>query len=125
MFNVLTTAMTVIPPEDLQYERWQRNTINSIGLDVASYAEPVTIKGSVQHHVSEKMYQAYGLSLNKHYALVDVPAELYGSQENLTPDRLTFHNNTWIVLKNNNWYIYNGWVKLIVVAEKDYLDGEE
>lgn len=125
MFNVLTTAMTVIPPEELQYERWQGNTINSIGLDVASYAEPVTIKGSIQHHVSEKMYQAYGLSLNKHYALVDVPAELYGSQENLTPDRLTFHNNTWIVLKNNNWYIYNGWVKLIVVAEKDYLDGEE
>lgn len=125
MFNVLTTAMTVIPPEELQYERWQGNTINSIGLDVASYAEPVTIKGSIQHHVSEKMYQAYGLSLNKHYALVDVPAELYGSQENLTPDRLTFHNNTWIVLKNNNWYIYNGWVKLIVVAEKDYIDGEE
>lgn len=125
MFNVLTTAMTVIPPEELQYERWQGNTINSIGLDVASYAEPITIKGSIQHHVSEKMYQAYGLSLNKHYALVDVPAELYGSQENLTPDRLTFHNNTWIVLKNNNWYIYNGWVKLIVVAEKDYIDGEE
>jgi hypothetical protein len=125
MFNVLTTAMTVIPPEELQYERWQGNTINSIGLDVASYAEPVMIKGSIQHHVSEKMYQAYGLSLNKHYALVDVPAELYGSQENLTPDRLTFHNNTWIVLKNNNWYIYNGWVKLIVVAEKDYTDGEE
>jgi hypothetical protein len=125
MFNVLTTAMTVIPPEELQYERWQGNTINSIGLDVASYAEAVMIKGSIQHHVSEKMYQAYGLSLNKHYALVDVPAELYGSQENLTPDRLTFHNNTWIVLKNNNWYIYNGWVKLIVVAEKDYTDGEE
>ena len=118
--NVLLTAMTVIPPEPLSYEKYLGTTVNEIGMDVPAYAEPVQTKGSIQSHVSERLYQAYGLDLNKDYALVDVPADIVGADDKKSPDRLTFHGKKWIVVKSNNWYIYNGWVKLLVVAQKDY-----
>ena len=118
--NVLLTAMRVIPPETLTYEKYLGTTVNAIGMDVPTYASPVTVKASIQGHVSERIYQAYNLDLNKDYALVDVPADIVGAEENHSPDRLTFHGKKWIVVKNNNWYVYNGWVKLIVVAQKDY-----
>lgn len=120
MFNVLTTAMTVIPPEPLQYERFVGKVTNEIGIDVVTFAAPVKIEGSIQHHVAERLYDAYGLSLNKNYCLVDLPAQLYGSEAQITPDRLSFHNNTWIVMKATDWFKYNGWVRVLVVAEKDY-----
>ena len=125
MFNLLTTALTVIPPESLQYERFKSFSTNEIGLDVLTFEDPVEIKGSIQHHVSEKLYDAYGLSLNKDYCLVDVPAQLYGSEKQITPDKLTFHGETWIVMKATDWFIYNGWVRVIVVAEKDYEYGAQ
>ena len=118
--NVLLTAMRVIPPETLTYEKYTGTTVNEIGLDVPTYDQPITTKGSIQHHISERMYEAYGLDLNKDYALVNVPANIVGSEENKSPDRLTFHGKKWIVVKNNNWYVYNGWVKLVVIAQKDY-----
>ena len=118
--NVLLTAMSVIPPETITYEKYLGTTVNSIGIDIPTYSNPITTKASIQYHISERMYQAYGLSLNKDYALVDVPANLVGIENSKTPDRLTFHGKKWIIVKNNNWYIYNGWVKLIVVAQKDY-----
>lgn len=121
--NVLLTAMRVIPPETLTYEKYTGTTVNEIGLDVPTYAPPITTKGSIQHHISERMYEAYGLDLNKDYALVDVPANIVGAEENKSPDRLTFHGKKWIVVKNNNWYVYNGWVKLVVIAQKDYEGG--
>lgn len=123
MFNLLTTALMVIPPEVLQYERFSGIKTNEIGLDELTFDEPVEIKGSIQHHIAEKVYEAFGLSLNKDYCLVDVPTLLYGSETQITPDRLTFHGKTWIVLKAVNWFIYNGWVRVIVIAEKDYVNG--
>lgn len=123
--NLLLTALTVIPPETLSYEKWQGNTTNEIGFDVPSYSDPVLVKGSIQYHIAEKMYQAFGLSLNKHYALVNLPASVVGLEESLTPDRLTFHGKKWIIIKNNNWHTYNGWCKVIVVEEKDYNGGED
>ena len=118
--NVLLTAMRVIPPEPITYEKYIGTSVNSVGMDVPYYSQPIHTKASIQYHISEKMYQAYGLSLNKDYALVDIPANIIGSEGSKTPDRLTFHGKKWIVVKNNNWFIYNGWVKLIVVAQKDY-----
>lgn len=118
--NVLLTAMSVILPEKLVYEKYKGTKTNEIGMDVPQYDIPVITKGSIQFHISEKMYQAYGLDLNKDYALVDVPADIVGAEGKNSPDRLTFHGKKWIVVKCNNWYIYNGWVKLIVVAQKDY-----
>lgn len=118
--NLLISAMSLIPPETLTYEKWIGNTINEIGLDIPTYADPVEVQGSIQYHIAERTYTAYGLDLNKNYALVNLPAEVVGGAENPTPDRLTFHGKNWIVVKCNNWYMYDGWVKLIVVWEKQY-----
>ena len=119
--NVLLSALRIIPPETLYYEKYQGTSVNEIGLNIPTYSAPLEIKGSIQYHISEKMYQAYGLDLNKNYALVDIPANVLGIQSgNKTPDRLTFHGKNWIVVKCNNWFIYNGWVKLVVVEQKDY-----
>lgn len=121
--NLLVTAMSVIPHEILMYEKWLGNTINEIGLDIPQYAQPVEVEASIQYHIAEKTYTAYGLDLNKNYALINLPAEVVGRSEQQTPDRLTFHGKTWIVVKCNNWYMYDGWVKLIVVWEKQYEQG--
>lgn len=118
--NVLLSALQVIPPEPLTYEKYIGTSVNEIGMNVPQYAPPVEVKGSIQYHISEKMYQAYGLDLNKDYALVDIPAEVVGVETNKTPDRLTFHGKQWIVVKTSNWFKYNGWVKLLCVSQKTY-----
>ena len=112
--------MSVIPPEPIKYEKYQGIITNQIGYDVAAYAEPIDTKASIQSHISEKMYQAYGLDMNKNYRLVNIPAEIIGTAEQNSPDRLSFHGRRWIVIKSNNWHEYNGWCKVIVVEEKDY-----
>lgn len=118
--NILLTAFNVIPPESLSYEKFIGNTTNELGYDVPEYADPVITQGSIQQHISPNMYQAYGLSLNKDYALVNLPESVLGTEQQKTPDRLTFHGKKWIIIDNHNWYIYNGWCKVLVVAEKDY-----
>lgn len=118
--NLLLTALAVIPPEPIKYEKWVSNTVNSIGYDVSTYAEAVDTIASIQTHISEKMYQAFGLDFNRNYCLVNIPAEVVGVSEQMTPDRLTFHGRKWIVVKGNNWHAYNGWCKVIVIEEKDY-----
>jgi len=123
--NLLLTALTVIPPEKILFEKWTANTTNSIGYDVSTYTDPVETIASIQAHISEKMYQAFGLDMNKNYRLVNIPAHIIGTAEQVTPDRLTFHGKKWIVIKSNNWKIYNGWCKVIVVEDKDYGQNRE
>lgn len=118
--NVLNVALTVIPPQTLYYEKWLGNDINELGYSVPTYSDPVEIKGSVQNHITERVRQAYNLDMDRNYCLVNIPAEVVGIETQTTPDRLTIKGKKWIVVKCNNWYSYNGWVKLIVVLEKDY-----
>ena len=118
--NLLLTALTVIPPEEITFEKYQGVITNQIGYDISSYAAPVKTKGSIQSHISERMYQAFGLDMNKNYRLVNIPAQIIGTAEQNSPDRLSFHGRKWIVVKSNNWHIYNGWCKVIVVEDKDY-----
>lgn len=118
--NLLNMAMTLIPPVNITYEKWQSNTTNSVGYEVASYGEPMQVKASVQSNIPAEMYQTFQLDLNKNYRLIDVPAFVVGTAEQMTPDRITYQGKKWIVVKCNNWHSYNGWVKLLVVEEKDY-----
>ena len=59
------------------------------------------------------------------FSIMNIPAHIIGTAEQVTPDRLTFHGKKWIVIKSNNWKIYNGWCKVIVVEDKDYGQNRE
>ncbi len=64
--NILTTALSIIAKQSFSYYQFQSRTPNAIGQDVATYAEPITLTGSVQP-VPRTLYQDYGLDFQRNY----------------------------------------------------------
>lgn len=114
--NLFNLATSVIPPETIQYKHFIGNTVNSIGLAVPTYDEPVLIKASVQA-VGDDLYKALGLDFQKEYYTVYSNQRMYGLNEQAQPDMLIFHGSTFMVHKNTHWDEYNGWGSVLVVKE--------
>lgn len=64
--NVAALALSVTGTVKVDYFRFTGRTTNGIGLDVATYAEPVVARGSWQP-VPRNVYQQLGLDLQKTY----------------------------------------------------------
>lgn len=98
--------------------KYLENSIDPMGRDVPSFADPITYTGSIQA-VSNKMYEQLGLDLNKNYKIVFCPALMQSLAENIQPDRIIYNNRTFELVENKNWYETNGWTKVLMVELKN------
>lgn len=114
--NLFLMATSVIPPETIQYMHFTGEEVNSIGLSIPTYTQPIKIKASVQP-VGDDFYKALGLDFQKEYYYVYSNQRMYGVNEQAQPDRLTFHGYNWTVHKNCHWDEYNGWGYVMVVKD--------
>lgn len=120
MGNLLKLALGVIPQVEISYVKFLGNTVSNIGVKVPSYGEGIVINGSVQR-VKTEVYEQLGLKMEKNYKAVFVPVDIVGINYQVSPDKFTFYGRNWIVCGDlANWYNYDGWNVLLVVAERDY-----
>lgn len=119
MDNILEMAFSLIPPEPIQYQKWLGKSVNSIGRTVATYGDIITTRASIQP-VGASLMQQLGLSLSKNYYRINISADIVGVENQKVPDRMIFKGKNWLIDNQSDWYVFNGWVKLIVVEEKNY-----
>lgn len=120
MGNLLRLALGVIPPVKISYSKFMGNVVSEVGVKIPTYSQPLEINGSVQR-VKTDVYEALGLKMEKNYKAVFVPADIVGINYQQSPDKFSFYGKDWIVCGDlANWYQYDGWNVLLVVAERDY-----
>jgi len=115
--NLLKKALRIIAKQKVQYYKFTGRTTNSMGKDLPSYADPVTIAGSLQP-VDRALYEKFGLDLQKTYYNFYVPVQVFGIQRGISGDKLVFLGNEYQCESVNDWYGIDGWVVVLCILQK-------
>jgi hypothetical protein len=115
--NLLKKALRLILPESYLYYQYLGESVNEIGISVPSYADPITITGSVQSP-ENSMYNQLGLSLDKNYKIFYGATSINGNETQNQPDRFLYDGRIFETVKNTNWFNYDGWSGVLAVEIK-------
>lgn len=116
--NLLNKALNLIPGESFTYYKYQGETVNTMGIKVPTYAEGLTVKGSVQSP-ENSMYQQLGLSLDKNYKIFYGSLDIKGNALQPQPDRFEYNGALYEVIRNAHWFVYDGWCGVFAVEIKN------
>lgn len=132
MWNILGTALKIIPKVTVQYQKYIGETVNDMGICVPQYADPVTVTNAhVQPAMNSMysrqgfsgknlMYDEIGLQYGKNYRVVFIPANIRGVEVQTTNDIILYQGKRWNIKTVNQWFDYDGWNRLVIVEDKDY-----
>ncbi len=112
--NILAQAFRVIRPQPVKYFKWTGRTVNDIGLDVATYADPITLNGSVQA-VGRNVYEQLGLDWQKNYINFYIKQRATDINRNQSGDQLEFCGRRYEAKSEANWFGIDGWVYILCV----------
>ena len=115
--NLLQRALSLIPGESYTYYQYMGETIDTMGRKIPTYAEGKTITGSVQSP-ENSLYQQMGLSLEKNYKIFYGSENIKGNALQPQPDKFEYDGATYEVVKNANWFNYDGWCGVLAVEIK-------
>ena len=119
--NILPIAMNATAclgcNKSFDFYKFIGSEIDDMGRDIPQYEEPITLTGSIQP-ISNKMYEQFGLDLNQNYMSIFSAALIQSIAENQQPDKIVYNNQTYEVVENKDWYLTNGWTKVLVVEIK-------
>ena len=112
--NLLQTALRVLGQQAFDYYAFQSRTPNEIGQDVTTYANPVTLRGSVQA-VPRNVYQQYGLDFQRTYINIYVSQAILDVQRDVSGDLINFNNNSYQCISVTPWNAIDGWNAVLCV----------
>lgn len=112
--NILNQALRVLGKQSFDYYAFVSRTPNSIGQDIATYANPVTSQGSVQA-VPRSLYQLYGLDLQKNYINVYVSQAVLDVTRDVSGDQVVFNGHRYQCLSVTAWSAMDGWNAVLCV----------
>ena len=132
MWDLLGTALRLIPPVTVQYQKYIGETVNELGICVPQYADPVTVSNAhLQPSASSTgfggkfsgnnvMYDDIGLQLAHNFRMLYIPANIQGIEAQTTNDVILYGGKRWNIKSVSQWFDYDGWNKLIIVEDKKY-----
>jgi hypothetical protein len=106
--------MSIIGKQSFQYLKFTGRTTNAAGLDVATYAPAVTLRGSVQA-VPRSVYQNMGLDFQKNYVNIYVSQEILDITRDVSGDKISFNGKLFLCLSKTAWYAMDGWDNILCV----------
>lgn len=112
--NILKMATSIIPTQSIEYISYNSRTTNDVGLEVATYGTPQTLKANVQA-VSRSTYEALGLDFQKKYITVFIEKGLLDLNRGVSGDKLIFNGGTYQVESETDWMSQDGWTYLTAV----------
>lgn len=115
--NLLRMAMGVIGAQEVQWSRFLNKTTNAAGIDVPTFAAPVTVYGSFQA-VDQNLLQNLGLDWTKNYATFYASEDFGDVNRDKTGDRLVYGGTTYGVLSKTPWFLQDGWNRVFCVEIK-------
>lgn len=114
--NILQMAFSVIATQTVSYYKFLSRTLDAIGLDVATYAAPVTLRGSFQP-VPRTLYQQYGLDFSKSYFLFYTSNDAHGVTRDSSGDKLVFNGLNYQCEAETEWFAIDGWAAVLCVLQ--------
>lgn len=116
--NLLNLALTVIGSQSVQWFRYQSSVTGTTGLNLVTYAAPVTVtRGSVQP-VDRARYEAYGLDWQKSYVTWFVPNNFpqpITRNPNGDGDVIEWNARRYQVVGDTPWSAIDQWTRVLCV----------
>jgi hypothetical protein len=112
--NLLNMALSVIASQTVNYYAFIGRSLNSVGQDITTYADPASIVGSLQP-VPRVLYAQYGLDLQKTYYTFYTANPIEDVSRNVSGDQFVFNGQRYQVESNNDWYAQDGWKGVLCV----------
>lgn len=116
--NLLNMAMGIIGRQSVQWFRYTGLTTTPAGLQRPTWADPVTITGSLQP-VDANTLQNLGLDWTKNYVTFFAPAEFNEVERDQSSDRVAYAGRKYQVVGKTAWFHQDGWEKVICVEVRD------
>lgn len=112
--NLLDDAFLLINTQRVSYFQFLSRSVNQIGYDVAVYASPVYLNGSLQP-VPRNLYEKYGLDFQKSYLTFYASANILDVKRDVSGDQIVFNGKKYQVESSNDWFLIDGWVGVLIV----------
>lgn len=112
--NLLKRAFKLIAQQTFDYYSFVSRTPNAIGYLNATYADPVTLKGSVQP-VPRRLYEAMGLDFQKDYVTLYIPKDAIDVARNVSGDYFVYGAQKFQCESKTNWFRQDGWDAILAV----------
>jgi hypothetical protein len=122
--NILNQALTIIAAQTITYYRALDRTLNNVGQNVTQYAPPSDIRGSFQP-VPRRLYQQFGLDLQKDYWVFYTSNNLLDVQRDVSGDQIAFQDRRYQCESATAWYGIDGWVGMFCVMVDEDLTVDE
>lgn len=116
--NLLKVALKMLPKQNFFYLKYLGCEVNSFGVAVPRYAEPLLVNGCIQA-VDASLYQELNLNMDKNYRLVFSSLDFRGNESQEQPDRFFYDNKYWEIIKLSPWFEFNGWNSALIVEVKE------
>jgi len=122
MFNVLKSALNIIPKQVIYYRKFLGRKPNSIGNMVNTYGDKVAIIGSIQHAERSLLYKM-GIANTEDVYTVWLHTNAQGVSEIESADQIIGPDGSvYNVIDTDVWYDYpaQDWNKILVRRAKKY-----
>ena len=116
--NLLNQAFSAIPKQSFSYYAFTGRTTNDVGYDIATYASPLTVFGSVQAIPREK-YEFMGLDFQKKYINIYISKEIIDIDRDVSGDQFFVLGRRFQALSKTWWFNIDGWVAVLCVEVSD------
>ncbi len=112
--NLLNMAFTLIAKQTVSYYQYTSRAPNAVGQDITTYAAPVSLAGSFQA-VPRKLYELYGLDLQKSYYTFYASSNLLDIARNVSGDQIVYNSRRYQIESANDWFAMDGWKGVLCV----------
>lgn len=120
MFNLLTSALKIIPAVTVKYQVYLGSNLNDFGIEENMYTDPIEIKTAHIQPLKAEMYNDYGLQPSQNVKVCYIPVNILGTINKSSNDIIIYNNKRFNIVNTHDWFNYNGWNKLIIIEEKEY-----
>lgn len=122
MFNVLKSALKIIPKQTIKYRKYVSRTVNTLGDYVNTYGSEKTIEGSIQPAAVSLLYRL-GIADTGDLYTVWVRDDVVGTNKMSSNDQIIdSKGNYYNIIRTDVWFDYpnQDWNCILVRRMKDY-----
>jgi hypothetical protein len=112
--NLLNKALGVIGRTAVQWYSSTGRTVNGIGLQVTTFAAPITVYGSFQP-VPRSAFLQLGLDFAKEYVTFYTTQAATDIERDKAPDEFVLNTHRYRCLTKTDWKQIDGWNSPIAV----------
>jgi hypothetical protein len=108
MGNLFLRAARLTGTVPIQWFASTGRTTNAIGYDVNTWADPVTVRASVQP-VPRNIMQQMGLEFDKEYVMIYAAQKMDDLNRDRSGDQIQYSAYRYQIMSNTEWHPVNGW----------------